>query len=49
MQKLLTFLYRKFWVPFFGRILSLFVNSIEGNKVDNKSTYRIDDSTYIEK
>ena len=40
----MKFLYEKFWVPFFGYILSKFVFLIEGNKQDyknkNKNNYK---------
>ena len=33
----MKFLYDKFWVPFFGYILSKFVFLIEGNKHNSKN------------
>ncbi len=35
--------YRNIWVPFFGRVLVLFVKQIEGKSLDSKPTYIIKD------
>ena len=45
MKGFLGKLYSLFWVPFFGRILSLFIGSIEGKKPLRKPTFDIDKST----
>ena len=42
MFKLLKYLYVNFWVPVFGRILSVFIRIIEGKEVNQKPTYDID-------
>ena len=42
MSKALKSLYLKFWVPFFGRILTLFIPLIEGKKPNRKPTYKLD-------
>ena len=36
----MNFLYEKFWVPFFGKILSKFVFLIEGKKQNKKNEKR---------
>ncbi len=41
---LLDILYRKLWVPLFGRILYLFVSLIEGRKSNKKPTYSINNN-----
>ena len=33
----MKFLYEKFWIPFFGGLLSKFVFLIEGNNNDSKN------------
>ena len=42
MFKILRKIYSSFWVPFFGRILSLFIKLIEGNEPTEKPTFDID-------
>ena len=39
MNFILKICYENFWVPIFGRLLSVFIKFIEGKKPDNKSTY----------
>ena len=39
MPRLLSFLYERFWVPFFGRILMVFSRVIEGKVPREKPTY----------
>jgi len=40
----MKFFYEKFWVPFFGYILSKFVFLIEGKKQDSKNKKITDDT-----
>ncbi|WP_320664524.1 hypothetical protein [Prochlorococcus sp. MIT 1223] len=35
--------YRKIWVPFFGRLLALFIPVIEGKPPKNNPTYKLRD------
>ena len=43
-QSLLKRLYENVWMPFFGRILSLFIEIIEGKKSTKKPTYKFNTS-----
>ena len=42
MIELMKKLYTKIWVPFFGRILNYFAPLIEGKKIQEKPTYKMD-------
>ena len=42
----MNFLYEKFWVPFFGNILSKFVFLIEGKK-QNKKKEKTDSNKFF--
>ena len=42
MSKILKKAYEKIWVPGFGRLLSMFIPLIEGEKPKEKLTYKLD-------
>ena len=43
MIKLLKNVYIHYWVPFMGRIISIFIPLIEGKKPERKPTYDLTD------
>ena len=49
MFKILKKLYSLFWVPVFGRILSLFIRLIEGREPSIKPTFQIDNINNMDK
>lgn len=44
MIKSLSFLYEKLWAPFFGRLLFQLSSLIEGQKINDKPTYKLTNS-----
>ena len=46
MNKFLKNSYKRFWVPFMGRLISLLIPFFEGRPIDKPPTYDIDREKY---